>query len=345
MIDHKKTKEQLIEELEDLRQRVAELGKSETERKQTEDALRASETFLKAVIENCPYAMWVSDDKGTMIRMNQACRDLIHVTDEELVGKYNVLKDNIVESQGALPLVKRVFEQGQKVQFTLDYDSSLFQPLQLRESVQLILEVTISPVLDEKKRVVHAIIQHVDITERRQAEAALRESEKRYKDLFENATLAIFQSTIDGKAITVNPMFARMFGYESPEEVLAAVKNVATDVFADPRRRSEIIRLQVENPGLNTFENLYRRKNGSTFFGRLNIRAIKDLEGHVLIYEGFIEDINERKQAEEEKRKLEDQLLRAEKMEALGTLAGGVAHDLNNVLGIIVGYSELLLYD
>jgi PAS domain S-box-containing protein len=147
-----------------------------TERKRAEEALRASETFLETIIEQSPHSMWVSDHRGTLLRMNQACRDLLHATDEELVGKYNVLEDNVVEEQGAMPLVKRVFEQGEQVRFTLRYDSARLQSPLLGETAQLLLEVTISPVLDAHRRVVHAIIQHLDITERERAQAALRES-------------------------------------------------------------------------------------------------------------------------------------------------------------------------
>ena len=127
---------------------------------------------------------------------------------------------------------------------------------------------------------------------------ALLESEERYRDLFQNATLGIFQSTPEGKVVIVNPAFATMFGYASPEEVREKVKNVSTDIFADPQRRLEIIRLRTENPGLNSFENLYQRKDGSTFMGRLHIHTIKYVTGNE-IFEGFIEDISEYKQAEE----------------------------------------------
>jgi sigma-B regulation protein RsbU (phosphoserine phosphatase) len=85
-----------------------------TERKRTEEALRTSEAFLETIIENSPFSMWVSDAKGTLIRMNQACRDLLQVNDRDLVGKYNVLQDNIVEQQGVMPLVKRAFENGER---------------------------------------------------------------------------------------------------------------------------------------------------------------------------------------------------------------------------------------
>ena len=127
---------------------------------------------------------------------------------------------------------------------------------------------------------------------------ALLESEERYRDLFQKATLGIFQSTPEGKVVLVNPAFTKMFGYASPEEVREKVKNVSTDIFADPQRRLEIIRLRIENPELNTFENLYQRKDGSTFIGRLHIHTIKYVTGNE-IFEGFIEDISEYKRAEE----------------------------------------------
>ncbi len=136
------------------------------------------------------------------------------------------------------------------------------------------------------------------ITERFHGKFALNESDKKYRGLFDNAILAIFQSTIDGRVILVNPTFSKMFGYDSPEEVMTKINNVSTDIFADPERRLEIIRLRAENPELSTFENLYRRKDGSTFPGRLSIRTVKDASGGSIGFEGFIEDISERKQAE-----------------------------------------------
>jgi PAS domain-containing protein len=95
-----------------------------TERKQAEEALKNSEEFLNNIIEKTPNALWVSDKKGTIIRMNQALRDLLRVNDEEIIGKYNVLKDTQVIEQGYLPLVKSVFVKGNTVSFTLDYHTA-----------------------------------------------------------------------------------------------------------------------------------------------------------------------------------------------------------------------------
>lgn len=135
-------------------------------------------------------------------------------------------------------------------------------------------------------------------------EQALEASEAKYRELFEYANIGIFQSTPDGKVISVNPAFAQMFGYESPEDVLATVNNAATDVFADPQRRAEIIRLQAENPELNTFENIYRRKDGSLFTGLLNTRHESTKDGQSIFW-GFIQDITNTKRSLEKLRQSE----------------------------------------
>jgi PAS domain S-box-containing protein len=131
------------------------------------------------------------------------------------------------------------------------------------------------------------------------AAQALRESEEKYRRLFDNASLGIFQSTPEGKAISANDAFARMFGYDSPEDTIRSIKNVSTDIFADPNRRAEIIRLMAENPDLRTFVNVYRRKDGSTFIGSLNTMPIRDSDGSLIRIEGIIEDITERVRAED----------------------------------------------
>ncbi|MFA6413166.1 MAG: PAS domain S-box protein [Syntrophales bacterium] len=128
---------------------------------------------------------------------------------------------------------------------------------------------------------------------------SIRASEAKYRRLFESATIGIFQSSAAGKIITANPEFAHMFGYESPEDVIDSVKDVAADMYVDPQRRAEIVRLMMDNPNLRSFENIYRRKDGSTFTGNLHIWPVQDADGRLLTIEGFVEDISERKRTEE----------------------------------------------
>jgi PAS domain S-box-containing protein len=131
-----------------------------------------------------------------------------------------------------------------------------------------------------------------------EATQALRGSEEKFRRLFDNAPLGIFQSTLDGKVISINAAFTQMLGYDSPEDAIISIKNISTDIFADPNRRAEIIRLMAEDPELRTFESVYRRKDGSTFIGNLNAMPVRDAYGQLLHMEGIVEDITERKQAE-----------------------------------------------
>jgi len=144
-------------------------------------------------------------------------------------------------------------------------------------------------------------------SERQIAAESLRASEARYRELFNNASLAIFQSTLEGGVLAVNPEFARIFGFASPAEVVNTVKS-AGDIFADPKRRGEIIHLIAENPALCEFESLYQRKDGSTFLGKLNVRQILDANGRPLYFEGFIEDITKQRRAEAALRESEQKL-------------------------------------
>jgi PAS domain S-box-containing protein len=145
-----------------------------TERTLAERALRASERFLDSVVEHSPLAMAVSDDRGTLIRLNQACRDLLGVRDEEVVGTYNILEDSIVTYGGYLPVVRRVFESCETVHFTMTYDTGGLEGVDPDRAVSLVLVVTISPVLDAEGSLTYAVIQLVDVTERKRTEEALR---------------------------------------------------------------------------------------------------------------------------------------------------------------------------
>lgn len=154
--------------------RIEGIAKDITARKQTEEALEKSSAFLDTIIEQSPINMWVSDDKGTLIRVNQALRKQFNVSDYELVGKYNIFNDPVIAEQGFMSQVKDVFDKGNSARFTIIYDSSRIEYLNLASTSQSILEVTISPVFDSAGRVSNAIIQHLDISKLKQTEDMLK---------------------------------------------------------------------------------------------------------------------------------------------------------------------------
>jgi PAS domain S-box-containing protein len=181
-----------------------------------------------------------------------------------------------------------------------------------------------------------------DFVERRHAEEALKKSEEKYRKIFENAVEGIFQSTPDGRFLSVNPALARRYGYESPQDMMASITDIEHQLYVNPEERKifkEIIKTQ---GSIEAFETRQYKKDGDVIWVSLNAHAVCDENGTIPYYEGTSEDITNRKRAEEEKARLEEQLLQAQKMEAIGQLAGGIAHDFNNILTVLMGYCNLL---
>ncbi len=151
-----------------------------------------------------------------------------------------------------------------------------------------------------------------DAEERRQhrlAQEALRTAEEKYRGIFENAVEGIFQSSIDGRLVTANPMMARIFGYEGPEELISAAKDLGGQLYVNPTRREEFTRLMKQEGRVFEFEARYYRKDGSVIWASTNARAIRDASGEVVGFEGTLEDITERKKAEAELRRSLDRLM------------------------------------
>jgi PAS domain S-box-containing protein len=173
----------------------------------------------------------------------------------------------------------------------------------------------------------------------------LREAEAKYRGMFENAVEGIYQSTPDGRYLAVNPALAKMYGYDRADELLNRVSDISAQIYVDPAFR-EIFRREIEQKGfIHGLEYQVRRRDGSIIWISESARAVTDASGAVRYYEGFIDDITARKEAEGERTKLEKQMLHSQKMDAIGTLAGGMAHDFNNILCAMLGYTELALLD
>jgi two-component system, cell cycle sensor histidine kinase and response regulator CckA len=160
----------------------------------------------------------------------------------------------------------------------------------------------------------------------------LRRSEERYRRFFEDDLTGDFITTLDGRFLEVNPAFARIFGYDSPEQV----KQVpVSDFYFSGADRAEMIAELNRGGRLDQHERTFRRRDGQAVHGIINTIGEYDDEGKLVRIRGYLFDITDRKE-------LEEQLRHSQKMEAVGRLAGGVAHDFNNMLLAIIGNAALL---
>ena len=191
-----------------------------------------------------------------------------------------------------------------------------------------------APVRDDKGNIMGVVLVFRDITERRKAEEALRESEERYRTLFEQSRDAIYITTREGKFVDANQSMLDLFGY-SREELIDL--NALT-IYVNPDDRSRF-QQEIEQKGfVRDYEVKFRKKGGAEMTCLLTATVRRAHDGDILGYQGIIRDITDRK-------RLEAQLLQAQKMEAIGTLAGGIAHDFNNLLMGIQGHASLMFLD
>jgi PAS domain S-box-containing protein len=147
-----------------------------------------------------------------------------------------------------------------------------------------------------------------DITARKQAEEALRIAEENYRSIFENALEGIFQSSPKGEFISANPALARMYGYDSPNEMIESITNIGEQLYVDPEKRAEFKELLDKQDAVKNFEYRCYCKDGSIVWVEIDARAVKDSSGKVLYYEGIVQDINDRKRREDELRKQLEEL-------------------------------------
>jgi len=176
-----------------------------------------------------------------------------------------------------------------------------------KNGTPVIMETSGTPFFDDDGKLLGYRTISRDITRRKDAAEALARAEAKYRDIFENAVEGIYRSVPAGRYTDVNPAFARIFGYNSPEELKTAVNDIGRQLYTDPEVRKECVRM-VEERGHGSFEISIRRKDGSTGWVFNNVRAVRDAQGKTICYEGFVEDITDRKRMEEELRKAHDEL-------------------------------------
>lgn len=276
-----------------------ELGDAEVRRRrrEAEEALRDSETRFRLMIEQSPLSIQIFSPEGRTLRVNRAWEELWGVTLEKIPG-YNVLQDPQLREKGLMPYIERGFAGEATVIPPVQYEPEASIP-DVSEVAYRWVRAFIYPVKSADGSIQEVVLIHEDITERLKAEEDRWRAEAKYRSIFENAVEGIFQTTAEGEFLTANPALARMYGYASPEDLLEKVSNIGDQIYADPGRRGDFIRLARRDGLVQDFEMRVSRGDGKTAWTSVNARAVRDEAGSVVGFEGFVKDVTEQKRAEE----------------------------------------------
>ncbi|HEY3917120.1 MAG TPA: PAS domain-containing sensor histidine kinase [Stellaceae bacterium] len=161
-----------------------------------------------------------------------------------------------------------------------------------------------------------------------------------YRGIFENSVWGIFQTTADGHYLMANPALAQIYGYEAPAALLAALTDIGGQLYVDPKRRDAFIRQMRERGVVSGFESRVYRRDGSVIWISESCREVRAKDGRFLYYEGMVEDITERKRAEEELRAAKEAAEAANRAKA--EFLGAMSHELRTPLNAIIGFSEVI---
>jgi two-component system cell cycle sensor histidine kinase/response regulator CckA len=303
-----------------------------SERKRAEEALKESEKKYRLLVNQIPAVVFQGYGDWSVDFFDNKIEILSGYTKEEFDSRKIKWRDLILPED--LGEAHQIFIEALKTNKSYMREYRIRRKDGASRWIQAIGQIF----CDATGKVDYVSGVFFDITEYKQAEKELRKAEERYRSIFENAIEGIFQSTPEGIYISSNTAMAKMFGYESPKELMANITDIKHQVYVDPQRRVEFMRLLEKDGFVKDFEYQVFRKDGSTFWISENARSVKTEKGETHCYEGFMQDITERKRAVEE-------LMRFSKLESLGILAGGIAHDFNNILTAILGNIGLAMLD
>ncbi|MEA2022199.1 MAG: PAS domain S-box protein, partial [Candidatus Caldatribacteriota bacterium] len=284
MTDSNKTKEQLLNELTDLREKVVEL-------EDVKNSLQNLEEKYRSLFENAPICLATFNLKGVITSCNNAWLKISGYTREEIVGKhFSKLKFISLKN---LPEYFKMFTSLLSGKDIKPFTGSYF----LKDGNMLYLRVHFGRI-KEKGRIVGYNVMTIDITERQKVFQKLKESEDKYRNLFENMPGVYYRIDKKGNLLMINPAGVKLFGYENEEEILG--KNVAQSFYFDPEEREKYLKKLKNHKGtLSETELIFKKKNGDPVIVSDTSHFYYDKEGKITGTEGNFIDITERKKNEQ----------------------------------------------
>ncbi|HSA92615.1 MAG TPA: PAS domain S-box protein, partial [Terriglobales bacterium] len=270
-----------------------------TERKRAETALAENERRFRELAQTAPTAIFVYDG-SRIVYANPATEEITGYSREELLvlDPHEMVHPDF-RGQVKARAVARLRGEAVPGRYEL--------PMLRRDGTTRWVDLS-ARVLNFDSKPAILVIAY-DITDRKRAEEAALMAEMKYRAIFEQSVVGNFQSTPEGRFLMVNQAMARMYGYDSPGEMTRSVTNIGAQLYTDAKRRTEYRRMLEDLGRVMDFEAEHRRKDGSTFWTSDSTRAVRDAGGRLLYYEGTVQDITARKQAEAALRRLSGRLL------------------------------------
>jgi PAS domain S-box-containing protein len=287
MKDERKSKKQLIDELVELRQRVAELETTEVRCEQAEEALQESNEQWRALYQGSPiptYAWQRSGEDFVLMDCNAAA---LAITQSKIADSLGVKASKMYQD---MPDVVEDLSRCFAEKISLEREMAYRLKTTGEDKYLAVKYAFVPPDL--------VMVRTEDITRHRLAVEALRESERRYRGLFDRIPVGLYRSTADGQLFDANPALVELAGYPNRETLLEV--SVTDDIYLNPEDRQRWQLLVEQNEVVTDFEVQIRRCDGKFIWTEENATAVHDDEGSLLWYEGVVQDITERKQAEEE---------------------------------------------
>ncbi len=264
-----------------------------TERKRSSEAVRHSENQMAEAQKLAQIGSWHWDLQTNEQSWSAELYRIFGINPDELPPSVDEALLKFVH-----PADRDLFEQAVRDSLTSGQPCNVSCRIRRSDGEERIINARGTAILDADGKPIRMFGTAQDVTERRRTEDALREAERKYREMFENAGEGIFQSTPEGRYLSANPALAAMYGYESPDELIRNCNDISHQIYVDPARREDFMRLMETDGMVRGFEAQSFRKNGTKFWVLINARTVRDTSGEIKYYEGTSQDISERKHAE-----------------------------------------------
>ncbi len=296
-----------------------------TEQKSVEDQIALQSNALEAAVNG----IVIMDHEGKVIWCNSSFTKLTGYALNELVGKtLDILK--------APDFPSEVYDFMWKTAVSGEFwHGELIN--RRKDGTNYNEEITITPVKDSSGQINYFVAIKQDITERKKSEEALRQSELQFRGLYENATIGIYRTSINGKILMANPTMLKMLGYESFEEV---TNLNAKDTYFNPATRAEFQKLLSQKGRVFGFESLWKKKDGTPLYMRESARLVRDNDDNPVYYEGSVEDITEKKKAEEELITAKERAEQSDKLKS--EFLSQMSHEIRTPLNVILSFISMM---